>query len=417
MGGYGFNLDEEEEDLPANYVEMPAEEEADPFASLDAPRGPPPDVSGPPPRPGSSFDGSRSLARAHDRDNSASVTGELVNNITNAFTRKPVQGKDRTELFAKQRAEMVSEEGRARTAAEADPHSDASRQYRELVRQAMPEVADGMGPQFERLTPKYGATALPFMKEAWARKQRAATLEASARAAEAKRTQELADRADQRKFDLGRDDRRHQNNLDAAGITANRSASIRADDRAADAASRESEERRKATVRGLDLAPGGAPSVKKAEKMEEAMIAARRMKALTKELRELHSGVDGVGTELTGPQAARMAQLYGAMITEGKNIAALGALSGPDMGLVQSIIGLDPTSLQANLKALIGSDNTAGALDGVDRWVDNSEKAARDVFGYLLPGQGQKNGAGLPSGWSAADEKRLQELQASGGAQ
>jgi hypothetical protein len=158
MGGYGFNLDDEEEDVPANYVELPPEEgaEEDPFASLDTPRGPPPDVSGPPPRPGSGFDRSGALARAHDRDNSASVTGELVNNITNAFTRKPVQGKDRTELFARQRAEMASEEGRARLAAESDPLSESSRRYREMVGTAMPEVAKQMGAQFERLTPKYG---------------------------------------------------------------------------------------------------------------------------------------------------------------------------------------------------------------------------------------------------------------------
>jgi hypothetical protein len=415
---YGYRPEEEEED-PANYVEMPAEED-DAFEGFDAlperfPAEAPPEPV-PSGRPGSSFDRSGALARAHDRDNTASITGELVNNITNAFTRKPSQGKDRTELFARQRAEMASEEGQARKRAESDPASDASRQYRELVRQAMPEVADQMGKQFERLTPAYGATALPFMKEAWARKSRAAQLEANARAAAAKEAKEEERRAEDQRLSLEKEQRGYTHGERVAGIASGRRMDEHATNRAADIAAREAEDRRKAGVRGLDFAPGAVPSIKKAEKMEEALVAAKRMKAITQKLRELHSGADGVGTEMTGPISAQMDQLYAQMITEGKNIAALGALSGPDMGLITRIVGESPTSLRANFKAIFGTDNTAAAIDGVDRWVDTSESAARDVFGYQLPGGG---GGRDPAAKAAreAEKARLRIIAAGGSAQ
>jgi hypothetical protein len=416
MAGYGYRPEEEEED-PANYVEIPAPEE-DAFAEFDAlPERLPPPPGGVelPSRPGSGFDRSASLARAHDRDNSASITGELVNNITNAFTRRPVQGKDRTELFARQRAEMASEEG-ARKRAESDPASESSRQYRELVRQAMPEVADQMGKQFDRLTPAYGATALPFMKEAWARKSRAAQLEANARAAAAKEAKEEERRAEDQRLSLEKEQRGYTHGERVAGIASGRRMDEHATNRAADIAAREAEDRRKAGVRGLDFAPGAVPSIKKAEKMEEALVAAKRMKAITQKLRELHSGADGVGTEMTGPISAQMDQLYAQMITEGKNIAALGALSGPDMGLITRIVGESPTSLRANFKAIFGTDNTAAAIDGVDRWVDTSESAARDVFGYQLPGGG---GGRDPAAKAAreAEKARLRIIAAGGSAQ
>ncbi len=163
----------------------------------------------PPVRPGSSYDRSAALSRAHDRENSASITGELVNNITNAFTRKPVQGVDRSQLFAKQRAEMASEEGRARAAAESDPASEASQSYRAMVRQAMPEVADQMGKQFDRLTPKYGAAAFPFLKENWA----------TARAA-AKAKTDAAQRAEDQRLAREKEDRGYTNAKAVASITA-----------------------------------------------------------------------------------------------------------------------------------------------------------------------------------------------------
>ena len=71
---------------------------------------------------------------------------------------------------------------------------------------------------------------------------------------------------------------------------------------------------------------------------------------------------EGVGTELYGENATRMNQLLTAIKIEAKNIAELGALSGPDNELMEQLAGVDTTSFGANLKALFGSDNT-------DDWV------------------------------------------------
>lgn len=132
-------------------------------------------------------------------------------------------------------------------------------------------------------------------------------------------------------------------------------------------------------VPGYEVTEGAVPTLDDAKKVKAALASAARMRAITKEMRELHRQH---GTELTGPHAVRFGQLVTAARLEGKNIGELGALSGPDMGLVDALIGTDPSSVEASLKAAVGVDNTDAALDGLERWVDSQEAAITQTSGY-----------------------------------
>jgi hypothetical protein len=129
----------------------------------------------------------------------------------------------------------------------------------------------------------------------------------------------------------------------------------------------------------LQLAPGAEPTADDAKKVKASMASAERLRGLVRELRDLH---EKNGTELTGPVATRMGQLMTAIRLEGKNIAELGALSGPDMGLMESLSGSDPSSLSANLKATFGVDNTKSSLDGLEGWANSQLAANEKAYGY-----------------------------------
>lgn len=146
------------------------------------------------------------------------------------------------------------------------------------------------------------------------------------------------------------------------------------------------EQAKAGAVSGLEPAPGQNPSAEDAKKVKASMAAAERMGAYVRELRELHKKS---GTELSGPAAARMSQLHTAIKLEGKNIAELGALSGPDMALMESLAGADPSSFGANVKGAFGFDNTQTSLEGIEKWTTDTVKANQKVYGYQ-PKDGSK---------------------------
>jgi hypothetical protein len=159
-------------------------------------------------------------------------------------------------------------------------------------------------------------------------------------------------------------------------------------------------------IPGLEKEPGAAPTAQDATKVKASLESARKLKALAAEMRQLHKDH---GTELTGPVATRMKQIHTAMKIEGKNIAELGALSGPDTELMEGLTGEDPTSLWSNTKGLAGGlfDNTQTALDGLDSWADNALQSTKKTMGYRDAG---KRPAHTPTSLDDAEEAEYQAL-------
>lgn len=134
------------------------------------------------------------------------------------------------------------------------------------------------------------------------------------------------------------------------------------------------------TVAGLERDPGTGPgNPEDAKKVKASMVSAEKMGRYVNELRQLHHDN---GTELVGATSVRMAQLMKQIQIEAKNIAELGALSGPDYKLMEELSGSDPTSLTAKLKSMFGVDNTETALDGLMQWVNETVGANKKVYGY-----------------------------------
>jgi hypothetical protein len=154
-------------------------------------------------------------------------------------------------------------------------------------------------------------------------------------------------------------------------------------------------------VMGLEKAEGASPTVEDAKKVKASLASAERMKRYVDELRALHAKH---GTEYGGAVANRMSQLKTQIHLESKNIGELGALSGPDMGMVESIAGVDPSGLGDNLKAMVGVDNTQTALDGLSKWVDDTLSANMETYGYRRPGNGKAAAHSLAAEDAAALE-------------
>lgn len=221
----------------------------------------------------------------------------------------------------------------ASAAADRDPNSEASKSLRSAVAQLSPKLAQMPG--FGTMSAAQLRNALPTLTK-----------------------------AAEQQFDA------QQKSLDRA--SAEKRARI-----GASAAQQKQES--VAVVPGLDVAPGARPTQDDAKKMKSSLASADRMRRYVTELRALHAKH---GTELGGEVATRMGQLVKQIQLEGKNIAELGAISGPDLALMEGITGADPTSWGANAKAIVGIDNTQAALDGLDKWLGDQVGANKTAYGY-----------------------------------
>lgn len=188
------------------------------------------------------------------------------------------------------------------------------------------------------------------------------------------RAQQLADVQSSRTYQEQRDERQNAEALKRAGVMAGQKVA---------------EQRRQATVPGMEIDQNAEPTQDDAKKLKTSLAAAARMGNYVKELRDLHSKH---GTEYGGPVGTRMGQLSTAIKLEGKNIGELGAISGPDLGLIEQLAGADPSSLGANAKALVGVDNTQTALNGLEKWVGDTVAGNAQALGY------HKKGAAGPGG-------------------
>jgi len=133
-------------------------------------------------------------------------------------------------------------------------------------------------------------------------------------------------------------------------------------------------------VPGYEFAPGAAPSPDDAKKVKASLASADRLQGDMAELRDLYQKH---GTKLTGPVATRMRQLARSIELEAKTVAELGALTGPDLSLVRSLASSDPGSFEANVKSIVGLDETVAGLDGLEKWTKRAVASSLKVYGYV----------------------------------
>lgn len=156
-------------------------------------------------------------------------------------------------------------------------------------------------------------------------------------------------------------------------------------------------------IEGLEFQPGIRPSIDDAKKMKAGLQSQR---AINSEADSLEAIYKRTGTELVGSDANRMEQALTAMQLEAKNIAELGALSGPDQLLMEKLAGMNPTSLKANLKGLFGTDDTLEGLAKFRSWVKNRVDSAKQSYGYRDAGKAAPSG-----GLDSQKQARLEELR------
>lgn len=146
---------------------------------------------------------------------------------------------------------------------------------------------------------------------------------------------------------------------------------------------KQAEKQEALNVPGAAIAPGATPTVKDAETVKGVLTSEARMKNGIARMRQLHAKY---GTEKGGKGAMQLSQAMTGLRLEAKNIAELGALSGPDQGLMESLAGDDPTDAWNNVKAFFGADNTEAALQGLEAWMDGQVRATLKLRGYeILP--------------------------------
>ncbi len=133
---------------------------------------------------------------------------------------------------------------------------------------------------------------------------------------------------------------------------------------------------------GWELEGKTQPTPKQGEQFEGLVYSSEKMKGLTSQMKK---ELEAVGAGRVLPGNSRIKQLATEIQIEGKNVAELGALSGPDMGLMQSIAA-DPTKLDSFAKDL------PSLLDGLNSWADNSVNAKAKSLGA------RRSGGVAPSG-------------------
>lgn len=133
---------------------------------------------------------------------------------------------------------------------------------------------------------------------------------------------------------------------------------------------------------GYEIDPAANPSADSRKKFTGLVASQRKMKELTAAMRSELQGVSLADRMLPGDKRRRLQQLATQMRIEAKNVADLGALSGPDMGLMEAM-ATDPTSL-----ASLGGGSLEANLAGLDSWADSSVTAGEKAYGIRKAGGG-----------------------------
>lgn len=128
---------------------------------------------------------------------------------------------------------------------------------------------------------------------------------------------------------------------------------------------------------GYEVAPGQSPGAETRKKFTTLVSSAEKMRGLTAQMREAIKGTNGLSRTLDPKTVTKLKQLGTMISIEGKNVAGLGALSGPDMALMEAIAS-DPTSIRTNLTV-----DLPRMLDQLDAWGDNSVAGESKATGIV----------------------------------
>lgn len=137
---------------------------------------------------------------------------------------------------------------------------------------------------------------------------------------------------------------------------------------------------------GFELDPESHATKEQNRELAGLVAADKRMRGMTTEMRQLLAQA-GAGRLIPGANS-RIKQLATEMKIEGKNIANLGALSGPDMGLMDAIVA-DPSKLGSLAKDM------GVLLDGLDSWGKNSVDATASTIGARSKDGAKAQSAGV----------------------
>lgn len=139
-------------------------------------------------------------------------------------------------------------------------------------------------------------------------------------------------------------------------------------------------------VPGYVPATGTVPTAEDAKKVKSALASYDKLNRPGGLLERYESAVDKYGSELGGSGGNILSGLKTDINLELKNVEELGALSGPDQGILDAQL-YDPTSLGANLRAFtpFASSPTTLTKESISRLKDttrNSLESGLAVTGY-----------------------------------
>ena len=195
------------------------------------------------------------------------------------------------------------------------------------------------------------------------------TLDRNARLAaalEERKNREARDAEAKRRFEVSHGD--SQAIAKSNNAIAQASLGLRAQGEKRDAEKFESDKTEKAAKLIEDVPPGyeiaeeARPSAESRKKFAALVGSSEKMKGLTAQMRKAIAGTTGVSRTLDPKVVTGLQQLATQVQIEAKNVAGLGALSGPDMGLMNRLAA-DPTSVITNLTV-----DLPKMLDQLDAW-------------------------------------------------
>lgn len=145
------------------------------------------------------------------------------------------------------------------------------------------------------------------------------------------------------------------------------------------AATKERDKAEARNVPGFDVAPGATPTPVDAQKMKDTNEAALRMQGNVADLRSIHTKY---GETPKGAGAELQQQKLRAIQIEAKNIAGLGALSGPDFNLMQDLSTQDVNSITQWVRRNFAGATLEQSLQGLEEWMNTTIKATAQARGY-----------------------------------
>lgn len=132
-------------------------------------------------------------------------------------------------------------------------------------------------------------------------------------------------------------------------------------------------------VSGFEVVEGATPTKTDAEKVKTTNEAAERLRGTIRDLRALRTKY---GTAPKGTGADLQQQALRAVQLEAKNIVGLGALSGPDFGLMQDLSTQDVNSIPEWARRTFGGASVEESLEGMERWMNTVVTATATARGY-----------------------------------